>query len=85
MGFGRALPSRILWIGGLNDAATEEELQEIFSLYGDIIYCVCDTIHGSALIHYKTEAAAKSALSSLRGEKIAGKKIQVSQCTVSRG
>lgn len=56
-----------LFVGGLTDNLTEEELRGVFSLYGDLVSFKCLPAKGCAFVQYTTTAAAKAAMTMLQG------------------
>lgn len=81
------LASATLFVGGLTDKLTEEDLRGMFSLYGDLISVKCLASKGCAFVQYTSTAAAKAAMTMLQDQVVAGSPIRISwgrQNTASR-
>ena len=60
--------SATLFVGGLTDKLTEEDLRGMFSLYGDLISVKCLASKGCAFVQYTSTAAAKAAMTMLQDQ-----------------
>lgn len=60
--------SATLFVGGLTDKLTEEDLRGMFSLYGDLVSVKCLTAKGCAFVQYTNAAAAKAAMTMLQDQ-----------------
>jgi len=57
-----------LFVGGLTDAASEEDLWGMFGLFGDLVSVKCLAAKGCAFVQYQTAAAAKAAMTMLQDQ-----------------
>lgn len=67
-----------LFVGGLTDAASEEDLRAMFSLFGDLVSVKCLAAKGCAFVQYQTAAAAKAAMTMLQDQMIGGAPMRIS-------
>lgn len=81
--FAPAEPSQKLFIGGLAWAATDEDLMEAFSPFGNVVsasvvkYPDTGRSKGFAFVEYETVEEASKAKEELDGKDIAGRPIKV--------
>ncbi len=72
-----------IYVGGLNEATTETELQEFFKKHGSILSVTIKnaTKHsrGSGLVEMERAEEAQKAITILHGKELGGKKLIINQ------
>jgi RNA recognition motif-containing protein len=83
LGVSDSVDSTRLFVGNLAYSVTREELQELFSQYGEIVDVVVVTDRfsgrpkGLAFVEYNTVAAAKAAVEALHEQELSGRNMIV--------
>lgn len=53
LGFGKSMPTRCVWIDGVPENLSEQQLYEQFSRFGPVAHTIIDREKGHALIFYE--------------------------------
>lgn len=77
LGFGKSMPTRCVWIDGVPENLSEQQLYEQFSRFGPVAHTIIDREKGHALIFYEAEKCASNAVIEMRGRVLNGRKIQI--------
>ncbi|XP_068223812.1 protein split ends-like isoform X2 [Palaemon carinicauda] len=77
LGFGKSMPTRCVWIDGVPETLTDQQLYEQFSRYGPVVQTIIDKEKGHALITYDNEKYASNAVMEMRGRVLNGRKLQI--------
>jgi len=76
--------SQRIYVGNLSYTTTEDELEELFTTYGDVMSCTIPTdresgrTRGFAFVEMSEEDAAK-AIEGLNGQELGGRDLQVNE------
>jgi RNA recognition motif-containing protein len=77
--------SKKIYVGNLNYATTEEQLEQLFVSYGDVVSAVIisdkytDRSKGFGFVEMATEDAAAAAISGLNGTEVDNREIKVNE------
>ncbi|XP_045477804.1 protein split ends isoform X2 [Harmonia axyridis] len=77
LGFGKSMPTNVVWVDGVVESVTEKYLRMQFEPFGPISKASIDRDRGQALVFYEQMVGAQSAVSKMRGYSLKGNKIQV--------
>ena len=77
LGFGRSMPTNVLWVDNLLEGTQESYMKRQFSRNGPANYVVIDRTNNRALVFYDNNDLALAALQAMRGRIVGNSKIQV--------
>lgn len=81
VGFGKPLPSPMVWLDELPSHVTEEYLTRKMNFYGTITDVLIDKAIRQALVTYESIEAAQSAVTDMKGRTINSRKVQIDFCS----
>lgn len=77
LGFGKSMPTTVVWLDGLDDTVTESLLKRTVQRYGSLSKILVDKNCGRALVYYDSVDCAQYCVSDLRGRVIGSCKLQI--------
>ncbi|XP_065564820.1 protein split ends-like isoform X3 [Artemia franciscana] len=77
LGFGKSMPSPVMWIDGVGDSVSEKYLTRQLARFGPILYTVLDKRKGHAMIFFEQTKSAVAAVQEMRGRSLGGRRLQV--------
>ena len=77
LGFGRSMPTNVLWVDNILEGTQESYLKRQFSRNGPCNYVLIDRTTNRALVFYDNNELAQASLTTMRGRIVGQSKIQV--------
>lgn len=81
VGFGKPLPSLMVWLDDLPSHVTDEYLRRKMNFYGTITDVLIDKAMRQALVTYENIEAAQAAVTDMKGRTINSRKVQIDFCS----
>ncbi|VDP19755.1 unnamed protein product [Soboliphyme baturini] len=81
VGFGKPLPSTMIWINELPGYITDDHLSRKMGYYGKVVSVEIDRVRHQALLNYDCVESAQKAVTDMKTRTIDRKKVQVDFCS----
>lgn len=78
LGFGKSMPTSVVWIDGVSETASDAYLTTQFNRFGSVQNVAVDRERKLALVYFEQIQHAQMAVKEMRGVTLRGKKLQVS-------